>query len=66
MRKPKKKIVLPSYLKLENYDGMDRLSALGWLFQLEARYQLYSSLDGFIDSSDPSQNNGQCIPLKIM
>ena len=51
MRKSKKKIVLPSYLKLENYDGMDRLSALGWLFQLEARYQLYSSLDGFIDSS---------------
>lgn len=51
MRKPKKKIVLPSYLKLENYDGMDRLSALGWLFQLEARYQLHSSLDGFIDSS---------------
>lgn len=51
MRKPKKKIVLPSYLKLENYDGMDRLSALEWLFQLEARYQLHSSLDGFIDSS---------------
>ena len=51
MRKPKKKIVLPGYLKLENYNGMDRLSALGWLFQLEARYQLYSSLDGFIDSS---------------
>ncbi len=51
MRKPKKKIVLPSYLKLENYDGMDRLSALGWLFQLEARYQLYSSLNDFIDSS---------------
>lgn len=51
MRHPKKKIVLPGYLKLENYDGMDRLSALGWLFQLEARYQLYSSLDGFIDSS---------------
>ena len=51
MRKPKKKIVLPGYLKLENYDGMDRLSALEWLFQLEARYQLYSSLDGFIDSS---------------
>ena len=51
MRHPKKKIVLPGYLKLENYDGMDRLSALGWLFQLEARYQLYSSLDGFIDCS---------------
>lgn len=51
MKKSKKKIVLPNYLKLENYNGMDRLSALGWLFQLEARYQLYSSLDGFIDSS---------------
>lgn len=51
MKKSKNKIVLPSSFKLENYNGMDRLSALGWLFQLEARYQLYSSIDGFIDSS---------------
>lgn len=51
MSKPKTKNVLPSSFKLENYDGMDRLSALGWLFQLEARYQLYSSLNDFIDSS---------------
>lgn len=51
MNKSKTNNVLPRSFKLENYDGMDKLSPLEWLFQLEARYQLHASLNGFIDCS---------------
>lgn len=51
MNKSKTTNILPRSFKLENYEGMDRLSPLGWLFQLEARYQLHASLESFIDCS---------------
>lgn len=51
MNKSKTTNIFPRFFKLENYDGMDRLSPLEWLFQLEARYQLHASLKGFIDCS---------------
>lgn len=54
--KPKSTNVLPHSFKLENYDGMDKLSPLGWLFQLEARYQLHASLNSFIDCSHQLTN----------
>lgn len=43
--------IFPRNFKIENYEGMDKLTALEWLFQLEARYQLHACLDDFIDSS---------------
>lgn len=51
MNKSKTTNILPHSFKLENYEGMDRLSPLEWLFQLEARYQLHASLESFIDCS---------------
>ena len=45
------KNAIPHYFKLENYDEMEKLSALGWLFQLESRYQLHSAIESYVDSS---------------
>ncbi|PJI36514.1 DUF6387 family protein [Acinetobacter pseudolwoffii] len=67
MKKSKTTNALPRSFKLENYDGMDRLSPLEWLFQLEARYQLHSSLNDFIDCSHrlTDEEKKHCLDLII-
>lgn len=47
--------VVPKNFDINQYQGMDRLSALDWLFQLESRYQLHTAIDSFhlfVNSSD--------------
>lgn len=51
MNKSRTKNIFPRNFKIENYDGMDKLTPLEWFFQLEARHQLHACLDYFIDCS---------------
>jgi hypothetical protein len=43
----KKMTAIPLSFEIKKYAGMDRLSALDWLFQLESRYQLYAAIESF-------------------
>lgn len=50
MKNRKNKNCIPSYFNIKKYDEMLRLTPLGWSFQFESRYMLYSAItDGCFD-----------------
>lgn len=51
----KKINVIPTAFDIKKYEGMDRLSALNWLFQLESRYQLHAAIESFEIFTDSCQ-----------